>query len=239
MTDFTDDTFLGGRICARQPLGGFRSGLDAVVVAAAVPAQANDRILELGAGAGIASLCLAARVVNCELVGVEIDPRLVAVANANAGTNGFDTRVTFVEADVTALPQNLRIEFDHVFCNPPFHADDQRSPDTARAMATHGATLADWIKTGFARSRSGGTFTAIVRADRLATVLETTGSEGVTVFPLWPHAGTPAKRVILQVCRSSRAPFVLLAGMVLHRSDGAYTDQADAVLRGGAALALR
>jgi len=53
------DTFLDGRVIARQPQTGFRAGLDAVMLAAAVPDGANA--LELGAGAGTASLCLAAR----------------------------------------------------------------------------------------------------------------------------------------------------------------------------------
>ena len=52
------DTFLDGRVIVRQPETGFRAGLDAVMLAAAVPEGATA--LELGAGAGPASQCLAA-----------------------------------------------------------------------------------------------------------------------------------------------------------------------------------
>src|SRR5438270_343571 len=50
---FSEDGFLGGRIVARQLREGFRSGTDAVMLAAAVFAKAGDDVLELGCGAGI------------------------------------------------------------------------------------------------------------------------------------------------------------------------------------------
>jgi tRNA1Val (adenine37-N6)-methyltransferase len=72
----------------------------------------------------------------------------------------------------------------------------------------------------------------------LAQALTALPAEGISVLPLWPKAGEPAKRVIVQVCRASRAPFLLLPGLVLHQQDGASTPEAEAVLRRGAALAL-
>ncbi len=57
----TLDRFLGGRITAAQPGSGFRAGHDTVLLAAAVPAENDSVVLELGSGAGIASLCLSAR----------------------------------------------------------------------------------------------------------------------------------------------------------------------------------
>jgi len=49
------ETFLDGRVRIAQPESGFRSGLDAVMLAAAVPAQAGQTALELGAGTGTAT----------------------------------------------------------------------------------------------------------------------------------------------------------------------------------------
>ena len=67
----TADTFLGGQVRVDQPVAGFRSGLDAVMLAAAVPAMPGQSALELGSGAGTATLCLAARVSGLALTGVE------------------------------------------------------------------------------------------------------------------------------------------------------------------------
>jgi tRNA1(Val) A37 N6-methylase TrmN6 len=44
--------------------------------------------------------------------------------------------------------------------------------------------------------------------------------------------------VLVSGRRNSQAPLALMPGLVLHRPDGSYTPQADAVLRGGEALAL-
>jgi tRNA1(Val) A37 N6-methylase TrmN6 len=134
----------------------------------------------------------------------------------------------------------LKRGFDQVFCNPPFHGPGQVSPDVMRAGATQdGGRLTDWLRVGLQRTVSGGYFTAILRADRLAEALSALPSGGLAVFPLWPRAGEPARRVIVQVRQGSRAPQALLAGLVLHAADGGWTEGADAVLRDGAALALQ
>jgi tRNA1(Val) A37 N6-methylase TrmN6 len=231
------ETFLDGRVRVAQPGTGFRAGLDAVMLAAAVPAKAGERVLELGAGAGTASLCLTARVPGAAVTGVEIDGALVELARTNAAENGMGAR--FLAADVFALPPELRVDFDQVFCNPPFHGEGRASPDAGRAGALmDGGRLLDWLRLGLQRTVSGGFFTAILRADRLNEALGALPQRGVVAFPLWPREGVPAKRVIVQARKGARAPFLLLPGLVLHADGGAWTPQADAVLRRGDALAL-
>lgn len=240
MTTVTNDKFLDGRVDMRQPGRGFRSGLDAVMLAAAVPAASGDRVLELGCGAGTASLCLAARVERCCITGIDIHPALVDLANGNARMNGFETRLDFCVGDALSLPRSMRGEFDHVFCNPPFHGRlGEPSPDTDRALALDDeGRLSEWLRNGFKRARSSGSFTVIVRADRLGEVLHCLPPTGVTVFPLWPRSDEPAKRVIVQARKGARTPLLLLPGLVLHENDGQITRAANAVMRDAASLAL-
>jgi tRNA1Val (adenine37-N6)-methyltransferase len=234
------DRFLDGRVVVVQPKDGFRSGLDAVMLAAAVPAHNGDAVLELGSGAGAASLCLAARIDGVRVTGAEIDGDLAGLANRNAAANGFTDRVAFATADVLDLPSDLRRDHDHVFCNPPFHDTDGAVPsDAARARALHdGGDLAAWLSIGLKRTVTSGSFTVILRADRLGEALAALPPTGLRVFPLWPRDGEPAKRVILQVRKASRAPLQLLPGLVLHAADGSYTSAADAILREGRGLSL-
>src|SRR5690606_27536905 len=51
----TRDAFLGGRLIVSQPGNGFRAGMDSVLLGAAVSPKSNS-LLDLGAGAGTASL---------------------------------------------------------------------------------------------------------------------------------------------------------------------------------------
>lgn len=230
-------TFLDGKVAVEQPEEGFRSGTDAVLLAAAVPALAGQTALELGAGAGAAGLCLLYRVPGLALAGAEIDAGLVARAQANAAANGMEAR--FAAADIFDLPPELRRDFDHVFANPPFHDGGQQSPDAGRARALSDAgSLSQWLSTGLQRTVSGGFFTAIIRADRTPEALAALGHRGLHLLPLWPRAGMAAKRVVILARKGSRAPFALLPGLVLHEADGRYTPEADAILRDGAALAM-
>ena len=240
MTRRSTDRFLDGRVVASQPVDGFRSGLDAVMVAAAIPALEGDEVFELGSGAGTASLCLAARVPACRVFGIDVVQDLVELARENARTNHMESRVHFVQGNALDLPVDYRRSFDHVFCNPPYHGrEGNPSPNTKRALALQDENrLGDWLAAGLRRVVSGGTLSAIIRADRLGEALHALPPRGIAILPLWPRAGEAAKRVIVNTTMNSRAPLALLAGLVLHEEDGRYTEQAEAVLRHAGSLAV-
>ena len=242
------DGFLGGRLTIAQSAHGFRAGHDTVLLAAAVPAEASARVLELGSGAGVASLCLGSRVPGVHVLGIEIDPEEVALANQNAARNAMENRVRFALGDATATENLLTLRgsqgvpleaFDHVFFNPPFHPPTGRPspiPARARAMYDSGNALLHWTRTALALTRPGGTVTAILRANRAGDMLIV--KEGAVLFPLFPHAGEPPKRAIVQIVKGSTQPLRTAAGLVLHQANGRNTEAAEAVLRHGAELRL-
>src|SRR4029450_10164534 len=97
----TDD-FLGGRISVAQPRKGNRAGSAAGLLAASVPAREGERVLDIGAGSGVAGLCLLARVQGVDVTGVEIDAGLAALAARQAAANGFAGQFRSIAADVTS-----------------------------------------------------------------------------------------------------------------------------------------
>lgn len=237
--DSTLDGFLGGRLTIAQPKRGFRAGHDTVLLAASIPAPAGSRVLELGSGAGIASLCLAWRIPEIRVTGIEIDPELVTLANENAARNRIADRVTFECGNAASLGE--RPAFDHVFFNPPFHpAGGEESPNVSRdlAMRDTANAIADWTRNALALTRPTGTVTAILRADRIDEMLAAGDGRGGVLFPLFPRTGEAPKRMIVQFHKGSLAPLRLTAGLILHEQDGRNTERAEAVLRHGAALVL-
>ena len=82
--DVTEDAVLGGRLRLKQPRRGHRVGHDAILLAAACPARAGERVVDLGAGVGAAGLALALRVDGSEVTLVEVDAGLAALAAENA-----------------------------------------------------------------------------------------------------------------------------------------------------------
>jgi tRNA1(Val) A37 N6-methylase TrmN6 len=241
----SDDALLGGRVRLRQPREGYRVAIDPVLLAAAVPARADDRVLDIGCGVGAASLCLAARVPSCRITGLERDRALAELARDNAARNEVADRLAVIDGDLLRRPAALIPgSFAEVMANPPYLEAAKVSPSPLAAKAAASveseAALADWIDFALAMLRDKGGLTLIHRADRLGDILAALAGRagGTIVFPLWPGEGKPAKRILLHARKGSAAPLILAAGLVLHRADGRNTEAAEAILRHGAKLSL-
>lgn len=246
--DVSEDTLLGGRVRILQPKQGYRTAIDTVFLAAAVKAHEGETVLDAGCGVGAAALCLAARVPGVRATGIELQADLVALAEQNAELNRVSERVSFVAGNILAPPPALMNgRFDHAMVNPPFleAAGAQASPHAGKAAANRegGAALATWIDFCLAALAGGGTLTLIHRADRLDDVVAALHGRfgGIVVYPLWPGptpAAKPAKRILVRGRKGSGSPATLSGGLVLHQPGGAYTPEADAVLRDGRGLDL-
>lgn len=247
-SETTEDAVLGGRLILRQPRRGHRVGHDAILLAAATDARSGDLAVELGAGVGAAGLALAQRVAGLRVTLVEIDEALAALARENADRNGLDERVCVAALDIAASAQQFAaagIEVGaaaHVLMNPPFNdpARQNLSPDASRRLAHAGSgdTLVRWTKRAAWLLTPFGTLTLIWRADGLSDVLAALGDEfgGITVQPVHPRPNAAAIRILVRAIKGSRAPFTLLPGLTLNDANGKPGAEAEAILRGGAAL---
>ncbi len=241
MSLHSDGFLLGGRVRHAQPVRGHRTGIEPVLLAASLPARPGQRVLEAGTGSGAALLCLAWRVPGVFGVGLELDPDLAALAARNAAENGFGS-VSALACDVERFA--AAVPFDHAIANPPWHHPaGTRSADARRELARRAAPrlLARWVAALARCLRSRGTITTVTDAASLPVLLaafEECQCGGAAAFPLWPKAGAAAKLVLLRATKSSRGPFRMLPGLVLHEADGRFTHVAEAVLRDGAALPI-
>ena len=242
---FTEDRLLGGRIQLRQPMDGYRAAIDPVFLAASVPAEPHQLVLDVGCGPGAAMLCLAVRVPHSRVVGVELQRDLVRLAGENVILNGLETRVSVTIGNLLNPPPRLAPgAFDHVMANPPYNergaATGATTTGKSAATIEGDADLAAWVRFSLAMVRAKGTVTFIHRADRIDALLgQIAGRAGeVVVFPLWPGQGRPASRILVRVRKQIATPARLAAGLVLHESDGRFTVGADGVLREGRGLEL-
>lgn len=249
----TEDAFLGGALMIRQPVKGYRAGVDAVLLAAAVAGADGDQptVLDAGAGVGTAGLSVARRLSGASVVLVEREAPLAQLARGNIRQNGLSDRARVVQCDlVEAAADELSAAglspdtFDHVLANPPFHAEGYGTPAQSDLKAvSHAmppATLDHWLRFLARMCRPGGRASVIHKADALAEVLDAFGRRfgGLLVLPIHPRAGEPAIRVLVQGIKGSRAPLRILAPAILHGEGHDFTRGASAVLRLGAALDL-
>ncbi len=242
----TCDAFLGGQLQIWQPDGGYRAGIDPVLLAASVPARQGDAVLELGCGAGVASLCLARRIGGLNLTGLELQPDYAELARRNAQDNAIALDV--LTGDLAQMPDALRQrQFDHVIANPPYfdRTASTVAQDAGREAALgEGTPLSEWVKAAAKRTAPKGYVTFIQRADRLPDLLGYAARYlgSLEVMPLITRRGRAARLVLMRGRKNGRAAFRMHDGWVLH--DGAahmadgedYNAATRAILRLGAAL---
>lgn len=232
----TQDRFLGGKLQIWQPKHGYRAGADPVFLAASTPAQPGQSVLELGCGAGVASLCLFRRVAGLDLYGVELQPEYADLARRNALENNVNFKV--YDCDLAKLPRALRERrFDHVIANPPYYlgARGLKSGKAGRDTALWEQTpLSIWLDVAAKRLAPKGVLSLIQDAARLPDLFQalpaTVGS--LEILPLAARVGRRARRVLLRARKGGNAEFSLHAPFALH--DGAehlsdFDDYSDAV----------
>ncbi len=242
---------LGKRLQLRQPVKGYRVGMDGALLAAACagalagrrPARGKSlSALELGCGAGGALLSLKWRRPDLALTGIEREALYARLARDNAVLNGMHN-VEIMDGDIGAgFNAAGAARADLVFSNPPYFDDPNalRAPDAAKRpawIADDG--LQAWLDFALAAAKDGGDIIFIHRADRLGDILTGLASKAGSfqVRPVQPFVDTDAKRVIVRAKRLGKAPLRLLPPLVLH--DGGvrkHTDAVEAILRGDEGL---
>lgn len=241
----TEDRLLDGQVLLRQPAKGYRAGMDAVLLAAAIAARPGETLMEFGCGAGAALICTAWRNPGCYLTGCDSDPAAADLARENVAANGFADCVDIEVCDISALGtgHGSGQRADQVFFNPPFF-DDETSlrapkPEKRAAWLSGDAPLETWVSAAARVLNARGRLTLIHRANRLGDILAALDKSfgSVAVKPVHPRDDRPAKRVIVTARLGGRAPLALLPPLVMHEGE-AHSDEAEAILRGRAGIAM-
>jgi len=230
--DITADTLRGGRIRIFQPARGARMSLDPVLLEGFLPPP-HGRFLDIGCGTGALAFLLLARDPAATGVGVELQPRLAALAARGRDENGWQQRLEIAVGDVRGLGDRLgAATFDLVATNPPYRtlAGNRRPPDEERALAHQeiALALAEWVACAARAVRPGGRVAAIFPAERAADLLtEMHGRDLVPcrLRPVHPRADEPASRVLVEAERAGRRPLVLEPPLVLHADGARYTPE--------------
>jgi tRNA1(Val) A37 N6-methylase TrmN6 len=232
------DGILNRRVMLEQPVAGYRIAIDTVLLAAAVPAVAEDRVLDMGCGVGGAILALAYRVKGIKGMGIDIQPELIEMFRRNIARNPNATGLQVRVGDAAALGRGDDLgAFDLVMANPPYHeeAKHDASPDKIKQIANHekDGNLPQWIQAAATVLRDGGVFTLINRADRRNEILMYLRSQfgEIEVLPLLSKDGGEVKRLIFRARKGAAYAVRDCKPFILHKPEGGYTPEADAVLR--------
>lgn len=238
----TLDAICGGEVQVLQRRAGYRFSLDPILLAhfAVFEAGAHrGRLIDLGTGSGIIPLVLAKRLGLRDVTGLELQPRLYALAERNVYLNRCEQQVTLVQGDLRQVSQFFAGgSFGHVLCNPPYRActTGRSSTTLEKALARHEVACSLQDVAGAARHllTPRGGLSVVYPAARFAelvAVLREHRLEPKTVRMVHPRAERPAKLVLLHAVKGGRADLRVLPPLVLHAEDEhAFTEEVSAMV---------
>jgi tRNA1(Val) A37 N6-methylase TrmN6 len=244
----TADAFHRGRFWLVQPAGsGHRAGLDAMLLAGAVPTGFSGCVADLGAGAGAAGLAVAARCPQAQAVLVERSPEMAELAAESLKleqNSEIAKRAAILRADVT-LSGKARVEagladnsFDFVIMNPPFNTEsDRATPDALKRQAhvMESDLWENWLRTAAAIAKPGGGLALIARPQSLPDILPALKGRfgGAELVSVHPREDRPAIRIVLRARRGARKRIAISPPLVLHGPEGnRFTPRADDICNG-------
>lgn len=219
-------------------------GADAILLAAFCPSAAN--ICELGCGVGNVLLALAGRHPRASLVGVEINPDAAALCRESIALGALGGRVRVIIGDLRE-PGALGVpprSFDLVAMNPPYlrAGTVRESPDPAANLERIDRTAPPEAvaRAAAALLRPGGSFCAVLKADRIDDYLAAARAEGLAPCELLHIAHSPAHAHSLALLRAEKGgaeALRVLPALYLTDPDGSPSDEYARILAGGTILA--
>lgn len=239
----TLDNFLGGKLKIYQLKKGFRAGHDSVLLASAIKAKEGDFCLELGFGTGVVSLCLAKRIPNLDIVGIENDREMLKISKKNIKINNFKKNIKVFAGDIEGKIEDYqfieRHSFDQIYANPPYFIEENFSQpiNKNKRVANIGSkkTIEKWLKKALTFSKSGGTITFINHIQNLPELLFLFSKKlgDIKITPIFSKKGKKASRVLISGVRDSKKPLVYNEGIVFTNRDNKIPKKIDKLLRDG------
>lgn len=212
----------------------FSFSIDAVLLArfVRVPIQ-KGRILDLCTGNGVVPLLLSTRT-KAELIGIEIQNRLVHIAERTVELNELNERIRLVCADLNHMPDDIvRSSFDVITCNPPYFetvTEEERNRNLHLAIARHEihCTLEDVIRVCSQYVKQKGKVALVHRPERLTDILTLMRSyriEPKRIQFIYPKAGKEANMVLVEGIKDGKSGVTCLEPLTVYNENGEYTSQ--------------
>jgi tRNA1Val (adenine37-N6)-methyltransferase len=239
MKSETTDSILNGALTLVQPRNSYRFSIDSILLGRFVRVRKRDRVLELGAGCGVISVMIAALRLPREVVAVEIQPDVAAIAERNAALNQLDS-IRVISADLRArrIDGLAPASFDVVVANPPYRAlgSGRGSPNPGRRVAREerAATLADFVAAAKRFAVNGAKVASVFDASRSAELLRCLAAHSLEpkrIRFVHPRADAPAATILVEARKGGGIEVAIEPPLMLYDRSGVYSDEARALMQ--------
>ncbi|MDR0677667.1 MAG: methyltransferase [Holosporaceae bacterium] len=227
----SEDTILNGRIKLLQPKNGYRVAVDPIILAYFVDSFPEQKVLDVGCGAGTVSLILKMREKLTKITAIDLDEKMCHICRQNSQKNLLNIDV--INVDIKHFSEK---SFDQVVTNPPFFEEQFfRTSALQRLAKFETISISEWIKSCFQALKPRGVFTMIHRAVRIGDILyalKLVKAGGTVIVPIYSKENQEAKRIVVRSIKGSKAEPKILPGLLIHKTDGTYSDMMQKILSG-------
>lgn len=221
--------------------GGFRLSTDSVMLADFVNVKKARRCLDLGSGAGVLCVILAARAPDMDITGIELQEDWAELSRINLRENRMDSKVKIITGDLRQYRDLVPAgSFDLVVSNPPYFSVNSgySAPDESRASARdeRSCTLWDICSAAGWALRWGGSLCIVHRPERLSEIfcsMTANGIEPKRLREVCPRAGRAPSLVLVEGRRGGGAGLSFEPPLILTDEDGSDSVEARRIYRRG------
>ena len=205
----------------------FKFGTDSVLLANYVNVKEGDHVLDLGTGSGVIPLLLSYKQSPECVIGIEIQPELIELAERNVRLNNLDDIINIVEGDLRNLDNYIKPgSLDQVVSNPPFMpvGSGKISENKFKAVARHElkVKLEDIVRAASCALRSGGHFNLVHRAWRMGEVfslLREYNLEPKKLRIVYPRFGRLADSFLLKARKDGGCGLKIEPALTVYQKD--------------------
>ncbi len=235
----TKDYFLGDKILIEQPKNSYRAGSDSILLASFTSVK-NKTVLELGAGVGVLSICLAFLQSNTKIVALEKNKYFYELLQKNIKENNMEHIITPKLGDIKDINNLEKDFFDVVVFNPPFFKKGKiqlpKSDLKINGNVEQSATLEDFISIALKKLKPKGYIYLIHRTERLQEILAFLYNQGyldVKILPFYSKVGLAASRIIVKIKKQKGGKTVLCPSKIVHKDDNSFMEDIQDILYNG------
>lgn len=230
------------KLTLKQPKDGYRFTLDPLLLCDFSNAKTEQTIADLGSGCGVMALILAKMASEAQVIAVEKEAAMAALAMENSRINGLEGRVRVLMEDLLQIRCHLPVSCcDLVVSNPPYRKQGRGrlNPHPGRMAGRHETTagLADFLAAAKYLVKPVGRICTVYHPARLPEFMATASGLKLSVRRLRMVHGTPgayAKVFLAELGKGGRIGETEVLPPLVVRTDGEnYTDELRLILLNG------
>ncbi|MBR5779003.1 MAG: methyltransferase [Clostridia bacterium] len=233
MTDLHTNK-INASIILKEPDGGIRFGTDALLLADFASGMKKGICVDLGTGSGVIPLLMLATGSRSDFIGLELQEKYAKVAAENAKSNNFAERFNVICGNASDYRTLFECGFaESVITNPPYMRNDcgaengEEALNIARREILGG--IGSFLKAAAWCLKSGGSFFAVYRPDRLVNLLFEMRSNKIEpkrLRAVVPSVGKKPSLILVEGRKDGKEGLVYENDLIIY-ADGSHSVQTE------------